>query len=94
MAVDPALSEINGKQTCFHVWRIERMVVVPVSKQDYGKFYDGDSYIIYSASEEGQEAGANIDVRDIDGHVDELIHFWRGDKSSTDEQGVAAFKVT
>jgi gelsolin len=62
----------------------QRRAVVPVSRNEHGTFYDGDSYIIYKASEEGQEAG----------DVDEVIHYWLGAHSSTDEQGIAAFKAT
>jgi gelsolin len=75
-------------------FKLQNKVVVPVQKKDYGKFYSGDSYIVYSASEEGQKAGVDIDVRDIDGDMDVYVHHWMGLKSSTDEIGIAAFKAS
>jgi hypothetical protein len=38
------------------------MQVVPVPKDQYGSFYEGDSYIIYAASEYGKPAAADSKV--------------------------------
>ena len=36
--------------------------LVAIPKEAYGKFYDGDSYIIYAASEKDQPCGPDIPV--------------------------------
>jgi len=38
------------------------MKVVPVPKKHYGTFYDGDSYIVYAASEYGKPIAADSKV--------------------------------
>lgn len=38
------------------------MQVVPVPKDQYGSFYEGDSYIVYAASEYGKPAAADSKV--------------------------------
>jgi len=38
------------------------MKVVPVPKNQYGTFYDGDSYIVYAASEYGKPIAADSKV--------------------------------
>lgn len=38
------------------------MKVVPVPKNQYGTFYDGDSYIVYAASEYGRPVAADSQV--------------------------------
>lgn len=41
------------------------MNVVPLPRDQYGIFYDGDSYIIYAASQHGQFCGTDTVVRVI-----------------------------
>ncbi|KAK2720311.1 hypothetical protein QYM36_004256 [Artemia franciscana] len=53
VAVDPTFSAVKSNQTCFHIWRAEDVVLVPIPKEEYGKFFKGDSYLLYSASERG-----------------------------------------
>jgi len=38
------------------------MKLVPVPKNQYGSFYDGDSYIVYAASEYGKPIAADSKV--------------------------------
>jgi len=38
------------------------MKVVPVPKNQYGTFYDGDAYIVYAASEYGKPVAADSKV--------------------------------
>jgi len=51
----------------------------PVSKNEYGTFYDGDSYIVLST------------VEHTDGTKSYDIHFWLGSQTSIDEMGVVSF---
>jgi len=71
-----------GLEPGLWIWRIESFQVVVWPKKDYGKFYDGDSYICLQVvkDEEGEKL-----IRDI--------HFWLGKKTSTDEKGTAAYKT-
>jgi hypothetical protein len=41
---------------------LQNMKVVPVPKNQYGTFYDGDSYIVYAASEYGKPIAADSKV--------------------------------
>ncbi|XP_052812817.1 advillin-like isoform X2 [Mya arenaria] len=76
---DPAFKVVNPRQPTFLIWRIEKLNVVAVPKQQYGNFFKGDSYIILS-------------IKDVKGSLDAHIHFWLGKETSQDEAGVAAFK--
>jgi len=69
------------------------MKVVPVPKNQYGTFYDGDSYIIYAASEYGRPVAADSKPVKIPGEPEVHIHFWLGKDTSTDEATVAAYKT-
>ncbi|XP_067001407.2 villin-1 [Anabrus simplex] len=92
--VDPAFKAIPKGCTAFLVWRIENMQVVPVPRSQYGNFYDGDSYIVYAASEYGRPCGVDTKSTEVRGSSIEIhIHFWLGNETSTDEAGVAAFKT-
>ncbi|KAM7218024.1 putative actin-binding protein [Rhypophila decipiens] len=66
------------------VWRIEDFAVVPVPKDKYGQFFDGDSYIVLHSWKMGQEWSEKL------GHD---IFFWLGSKTSQDEAGTAAYKT-
>ncbi|KAF6030460.1 qua [Bugula neritina] len=81
MGVDaePAWKAIPKGKPCFIIWRIEKLKVVPVPKEQYSSFYSGDSYILLS-------------VQDVKGSLDMHVHFWLGKESSQDEEGVAAYK--
>lgn len=86
-ATEPAWNDGQvGAQPGLHIWRIEDFHVVAWPKNQYGQFYDGDSYIVlYSYA-----------VKDKDGGADKLGHeifFWLGSKTSQDEAGTAAYKT-
>jgi len=71
-----------GQKAGLQIWRIVDFKVVAVPKENYGKFYDGDSYII-------------LNTHKTEGS-DELLYdlfFWVGKESSQDEYGTAAYKT-
>ncbi|KAH3754190.1 hypothetical protein DPMN_188853 [Dreissena polymorpha] len=57
---DPAFKIVNPKQPQFLIWRIEKLTVQMVPKQQYGNFYKGDSYIVLSIASPGQRRGASV----------------------------------
>lgn len=72
-----------GKEVGLKIWRIVNFKVVEWPKEDYGKFFSGDSYII-------------LNTYKPDPKSDELAydaHFWIGSKSSQDEYATAAYKT-
>lgn len=75
-----------GMEPGLEIWRIEQFKVVPWPKEEYGHFYEGDSYIVLKTTKSTEEdADPDALVRDI--------FFWLGLKSTTDEQGTAAYKT-
>ncbi|KAL6062905.1 gelsolin-like protein 1 isoform X2 [Balamuthia mandrillaris] len=70
----------TGKETGLLIWRIEQFKVVPWPKEEYGKFFTGDSYIVLNTH--GQAPQYAYDV-----------HFWLGENTSIDEAGTAAYKT-
>lgn len=78
---EPAWKGI-GQKPGLQIWRIVKFKVTSWPKEDYGKFYNGDSYIILNT------------YKEEDG--DELlydVHFWIGKYSTQDEYGTAAYKT-
>lgn len=63
------------------IWRIEKFKVKDWPKESYGKFYDGDSYIILHT------------VKQNDGTLKFKAFMWIGQFSSQDEYGTAAYKI-
>ncbi|KAG7164926.1 Villin-1-like 2, partial [Homarus americanus] len=41
---DPAFNIIPKNSTCFIIWRVENLELVPLKRDDYGKLHKGDSY--------------------------------------------------
>ncbi|KAF2076051.1 hypothetical protein CYY_002665 [Polysphondylium violaceum] len=72
--------KLAGKEAGVLVWRIENFKVVPVPKEQYGRFYEGDSYIVLHSFKSGNSLKHDI-------------HFWLGEYTSTDEAGTAAYKT-
>uniref|UniRef100_A0A0B7B4N1 Actin-modulator n=1 Tax=Arion vulgaris TaxID=1028688 RepID=A0A0B7B4N1_9EUPU len=64
------------------IWRIEKFEVKDWPKEDYGEFYNGDSYIILNTFKDDDSENLAHDV-----------HFWIGKYSSQDEYGTAAYKT-
>lgn len=71
-----------GTEVGVKIWRIVKFQVTDWPKEDYGKFYNGDSYIILKTYKEGDSEDLKYD-----------LHFWIGTNSSQDEYGTAAYKT-
>ncbi|KAF9949059.1 hypothetical protein BGZ72_009085 [Mortierella alpina] len=71
-----------GAKTGLWVWRIEQFKVVAVPKNETGRFYSGDSYIVLNTYQK----------KDSDALLHD-IHFWLGNETSQDEAGTAAYKT-
>eukprot|EP00916_Digyalum_oweni_P002067 GHVL01003862.1.p1 GENE.GHVL01003862.1~~GHVL01003862.1.p1 ORF type:complete len:368 (+),score=31.17 GHVL01003862.1:407-1510(+) len=71
-----------GQKPGVQIWRIVKFQVKSWPKEDYGKFFSGDSYIILNTYKE--EGGEEL-LFDV--------HFWIGKESTQDEYGTAAYKT-
>ncbi|KAH3820896.1 gelsolin-like protein 1 [Dreissena polymorpha] len=80
-ATEPAW-QTAGQKPGLQIWRIVNFKVTSWPKEDYGKFYDGDSYIILNTYNDGDSNQLLYDV-----------HFWIGKYSTQDEYGTAAYKT-
>ncbi|XP_026678607.1 gelsolin-like protein 1 [Diaphorina citri] len=60
--VDPAFANINTSFTTFLIWRVEKLELVAVPPEQYGRFYEGDSYLVFAASEPGKNIGPSSKV--------------------------------
>jgi gelsolin len=72
-----------GKAVGLQIWRIVKFKVTEWSREEYGKFYNGDSYIIlntYHPTPNSKELAYDV-------------HFWIGSHSTQDEYGTAAYKT-
>lgn len=72
----------SGKKIGVEVWRINKFKVEKWPVEDYGRFFNGDSYIILNTYKEEESDELLMDV-----------HFWIGKHSSQDEYGTAAYKT-
>ncbi|XP_013406840.1 gelsolin-like protein 2 [Lingula anatina] len=71
-----------GQEVGLQIWRIVKFKVTQWPKEDYGKFYSGDSYIVLNTyKKEGSE------------ELKWDVHFWIGKYSTQDEYGTAAYKT-
>lgn len=71
-----------GQEVGTKIWRIVKFQVTDWPTGDYGKFFDGDSYIILYTYKKGDSDDLKYD-----------LHFWIGKNSSQDEYGTAAYKT-
>jgi len=76
---EPAWKSIGGHPGV-QVWRVEKFQIKEWPKDQYGKFYDGDSYIVLHTYK--KEDKILYDA-----------HFWLGTYTSQDEAGTAAYKT-
>ncbi|KAK0648690.1 gelsolin [Cercophora newfieldiana] len=85
-ATEPAWNDgAVGLSPGLFIWRIENFTVVPIPKDSYGHFFEGDSYIILHTEEIESQTGENKLIHDI--------FFWLGAHTSQDEAGTAAYKT-
>ena len=71
-----------GQNVGVKVWRVNNFKIEHWPIEQYGEFYNGDSYIILNTYEKDDEGVLFYDV-----------HFWIGKFSSQDEYGTAAYKT-
>ncbi|XP_071953330.1 gelsolin-like protein 1 [Antedon mediterranea] len=71
-----------GEKTGLQIWRIVKFKVTHWDKNQYGSFFDGDSYIILNTYKEPDNEELLYDV-----------HFWIGKNSTQDEYATAAYKT-
>jgi len=86
-----------GTKAGLEVWRVENrrtendtpdFGVKRWPQDQYGQFYDGDSYIVlHTYQAKDPETGKLTDRLAWD------VHFWLGQNTSQDEKGVAAYKT-
>lgn len=83
---DSALTEAAwkgaGEEVGLQIWRINKFKVEHWDKQQYGDFYNGDSYIVLNTYKNEGEDELQYD-----------LHFWIGKYSTQDEYGTAAYKT-
>ncbi|KAL8581961.1 hypothetical protein ACOMHN_027943 [Nucella lapillus] len=71
-----------GQEPGLKIWRVENFEVKDWPEEDYGEFYNGDSYIILNTYK----------VEDSE-ELCHDVHFWIGKNSTQDEYGTAAYKT-
>jgi len=76
-----------GKSVGVQVWRIEQFKIHDWPKDQYGSFFNGDSYIILETFKEKDDKGKELDKLKFE------LYFWLGKQSSQDERGTAAYKT-
>ncbi|ESN97697.1 hypothetical protein HELRODRAFT_85143, partial [Helobdella robusta] len=79
---EPAWQDV-GKKTGLKIWRIVKFKVTDWPEEDYGKFYNGDSYIVLNTFK-GHDESQSIKYD---------AHFWIGSNSTQDEYATAAYKT-
>ncbi|KAH3779355.1 gelsolin-like protein 2 [Dreissena polymorpha] len=74
--------ENAGTKPGLQIWRIVNFKVEKWPESEYGKFFDGDSYIVLNTYKLADSDALLYDV-----------HFWIGKYSTQDEYGTAAYKT-
>lgn len=72
----------SGEKVGLEIWRINKFKVEHWPREDYGKFFSGDSYIILNTYKDDESEELLYD-----------LHFWIGKHSTQDEYGTAAYKT-
>jgi len=71
-----------GQKVGMEIWRVEKFKIVAWPKDQYGKSYSGDSYILLNTY---KKTGGDALLWDV--------HFWLGQHTTQDEAGTAAYKT-
>ncbi|XP_074655467.1 gelsolin-like protein 1 [Tubulanus polymorphus] len=79
---EPAWEVSRPDEIGLVIWRIVKFKVENLNPEDYGQFYNGDSYIILNKYKNEDSDEILMDV-----------HFWIGKYSTQDEYGTAAYKT-
>ncbi|KAJ0184373.1 hypothetical protein K1T71_000796 [Dendrolimus kikuchii] len=74
----PAFSDAGG-QAGMEIWTIDKFEPVSIESNYYGKFYNGDSYIVLKGDRHIYTSTLSYDA-----------HFWLGSKTTQDKMGSAA----
>jgi len=69
-----------GKAVGIEIWRVEKFKIVAWPKDQYGKFFSGDSYIV-------------LHTYKVEDALRYNVHFWLGEHTTLDEAGTAAYKT-
>jgi len=72
-----------GQKVGLQIWRIEQFKVKSWPIEQYGSFYDGDSYIVLNTYKKNEKSDA----------LAWDLHFWLGTYTTQDEAGTAAYKT-
>ncbi|CAH1784269.1 unnamed protein product [Owenia fusiformis] len=72
----------KNRESALYIWRIVKFGITEWPAEDYGSFFDGDSYIILNQYKKEDSDEIEYDV-----------HFWIGKYSTQDEYGTAAYKT-
>jgi len=78
---EPIWTSLDMTKPSVNVWRVEKFKLAPTKKENFGMFYEGDSYVILAISLDSSNA------------LQYNVHFWLGDQSTQDEVGTAAYKT-
>ncbi|RTG89131.1 gelsolin [Schistosoma bovis] len=73
-------SVLNTHCPRLFVWRVEKFKIRPVNENDYGHFFNGDSYIVLNVYSKGRGLGYDV-------------HSWVGSKSTPEEYTTAVYKT-
>jgi len=69
-----------GKTEGLQIWRVEKFTIQSWPQDQYGKFYNGDSFIVLRTYKSGNALRWDV-------------HFWLGENTTQDEAGTAAYKT-
>lgn len=72
----------SGEKVGMEIFRVVKFKIQKWPKEDYGKFFSGDSYILLNTYKNPDEDDLEYD-----------LHFWIGKYSTQDEYGTAAYKT-
>lgn len=72
----------SGQEVGMEIWRVNKFKIEKWPKEDYGKFFSGDSYIVLNTYKNPDEEDLEYD-----------LHFWIGKYSTQDEYGTVAYKT-